>query len=459
MSEELVAVSKASAPVAQGDYEAICAALMQSERGRWFLQEYAQRNRSADTRLLLDAIGRIEAVVCAEQQRGAQQSLRSDLLEMAEAITRTRAEVAEIRPDVTPASTASAAAAPPSGPPGPRTGEVFAAAERIRDVTWAMRGHGFDPATCEQLEELAASILSASALRDPADHRASKLAEVLQYLERRIGSLLESCEEAEAAQRAPSEAREAEACTPVAEPAIHRNGSAMTFVAPILEEDAAEIAVAAPIRIPILPVAVHDDLEGDGDPSSAHEASASVAVPAAPLIGGTELLQSTPAEPTITFAPAVEAGEPAAECAAETYPPPLPMPEAHTGSAFPPERVEPHRQADGDPRAGAVAPEAPSPIAPPVDVYAEPSFPGADSRGFETVAAAQPLPCQSSGPERAAAEARACENADVSRADLQPPGAAPLARAKCQPAAPSPTEDPLAALKAMSPEELIALFS
>ena len=192
MSEELLAVSRISpAPAAQTDYDAICAALMQTERGRWFLDEYAKRNRSADTRLLLAAIERIEAVVCAERNKQTQQGFRTDLLEMAKAITRTRAEVAEIRADGTSAPGQVRDNGDATPPPRPR--DVFAAAERIRDVTWAMRGHGFDPSTCNQLEELAGTILSASALRDPTDHRASKLSEVLQYLERRIDGLLESC--------------------------------------------------------------------------------------------------------------------------------------------------------------------------------------------------------------------------------------------------------------------------
>jgi hypothetical protein len=194
MSEEASALSTiAPPPAAQSDYESICAALMHTERGRWFLEEYARRNRSADTQLLLAAIGRIETVICAERNRQAQQGFRSDLLEMAKAITRTRAEVAEIRSDAAaPADSAPSASEASSALQQPRSGDVFAAAERIRDVTWAMRGHGFDPSTCNQLEQLASSILSASALRDPTDHRASKLSEVLQYLEHRIETLLES---------------------------------------------------------------------------------------------------------------------------------------------------------------------------------------------------------------------------------------------------------------------------
>ena len=205
MAEELFAVSTiAPAPAEQSDYDSICAALMQTERGRWFLEEYAKRNRSADTQILLTAIQRIETVVCAdrsERNKQAQQGFRTDLLEMAKAITRTRAEVAEIPSDA--ALRPEAAGPDGEAEPPPRSRDVFAAAERIRDVTWAMRGHGFDPSTCDQLEELAASILSASALRDPTDRRASKLSDVLQYLEHRIETLLVGSHDGEAAAAAP----------------------------------------------------------------------------------------------------------------------------------------------------------------------------------------------------------------------------------------------------------------
>ena len=45
------------------DYDTILAALMESARGRAFLQEYALRNRVADTTTLLTAIGRIEGLL------------------------------------------------------------------------------------------------------------------------------------------------------------------------------------------------------------------------------------------------------------------------------------------------------------------------------------------------------------------------------------------------------------
>jgi hypothetical protein len=234
MSEELLAVSRISpAPAAQTDYDAICAALMHTERGRWFLDEYAKRNRSADTKLLLTAIERIEAVVGAERKKQAQQGFRTDLLEMAQAITRTRAEVAEIRTEGASAPAPARDNGHAEQPSRPR--DVFAAAERIRDVTWAMRGHGFDPTTCNQLEELAGTILSASALRDPTDHRASKLSEVLQYLERRIDGLLESCTDGDSVDLDSEPDRAALAPAAGREPK-HTNGFASHVAEPITEQ-------------------------------------------------------------------------------------------------------------------------------------------------------------------------------------------------------------------------------
>ena len=263
MSEDRFAISRISpAPVTERDYESICAALMQTERGRWFLQEFARRNRSGDTQILLAAIERIEAVVSTERSRPVQQGFRSDLREMAEAITRTRAEVAEIRAGAAhPAAGASngeAARVPP------RSSDVFAAAERIRDVTWAMRGHGFDPSTCDQLEELAGAILSASSLRDPGDHRASKLSEVLQYLEHQIEALLESDQDGDAAVPEP----EHDAFEPaLAEETAPLNAPADAFAAAECEP-AAGGARASPqtsgeSALYGFPVTAHDDLEGD----------------------------------------------------------------------------------------------------------------------------------------------------------------------------------------------------
>ena len=45
------------------DYAAVEAVLIESARGRWFLGEYARRNRTADTAMLFDAIAKLELAV------------------------------------------------------------------------------------------------------------------------------------------------------------------------------------------------------------------------------------------------------------------------------------------------------------------------------------------------------------------------------------------------------------
>ncbi len=71
MAHEAFALSPISARATQPseeDYDAISAAFMETARGRWFLGEFAKRNRNADTRLVLDAVARIEQTLVAQNE-------------------------------------------------------------------------------------------------------------------------------------------------------------------------------------------------------------------------------------------------------------------------------------------------------------------------------------------------------------------------------------------------------
>jgi hypothetical protein len=63
MSDQAPALHAPAPPPTDSDYDSILAAVMETARGRWFLHEYARRNRSAETGALLAAIGRIEALL------------------------------------------------------------------------------------------------------------------------------------------------------------------------------------------------------------------------------------------------------------------------------------------------------------------------------------------------------------------------------------------------------------
>src|ERR1700759_5840193 len=62
--------ARASLP-SEEDYDAINQAFMETSRGRWFLDEYAKRNRNADTRMVLDAVARIEETLATQRQAPA----------------------------------------------------------------------------------------------------------------------------------------------------------------------------------------------------------------------------------------------------------------------------------------------------------------------------------------------------------------------------------------------------
>ena len=53
------------------DFERIEAAVMETARGRWFLMEFARRQRAAETATLLEAIARLENRVASLAQESA----------------------------------------------------------------------------------------------------------------------------------------------------------------------------------------------------------------------------------------------------------------------------------------------------------------------------------------------------------------------------------------------------
>ncbi len=62
--------------IGEHDYEDIEAAVTETVRGRWFLGEFARRNRTAEMRQLLDAMARLESAVAQPALPSADPSVR-----------------------------------------------------------------------------------------------------------------------------------------------------------------------------------------------------------------------------------------------------------------------------------------------------------------------------------------------------------------------------------------------
>jgi hypothetical protein len=80
------------------DYAALEAVLNATPRGRWFLAEFARRNRRAETGMLLGAIAKLEAAVVKQQPQTAPCDVVGEFVEMSKVIARARRELAEIKP-------------------------------------------------------------------------------------------------------------------------------------------------------------------------------------------------------------------------------------------------------------------------------------------------------------------------------------------------------------------------
>src|SRR5947207_8158522 len=146
MADDVFALSPISARASlptEADYEAICNAFMETARGRWFLGEYAKRNRNADTRLVLDAVARIEEALASRKRAAPEQALAELLPAITESIADARRRILEALPksDIKRA-----------------TEPIQRAAGVLREVAWTLRESGADTRVCDLLDVQAKTI-------------------------------------------------------------------------------------------------------------------------------------------------------------------------------------------------------------------------------------------------------------------------------------------------------------
>jgi len=139
MADEAFALSPISARAAQPseeDYDAISKAFMETSRGRWFLGEYAKRNRNTDTSMVLEAVARLEQNLAAQRQ--PQQAPDNGLTEALAAI---RSAVDEARVAALDGLALEEKLAP-----------VRKGSRIIREIAWRWREIGADGRICDLID-------------------------------------------------------------------------------------------------------------------------------------------------------------------------------------------------------------------------------------------------------------------------------------------------------------------
>jgi hypothetical protein len=132
---------------------------METSRGRWFLGEYARRNRNADTRMVLDAVARIEEALAAQRQPPPAEEEHAQAL-------------AAIRSAVTEAEDAASTALDGLG-----LEESLAPIRKgvriIREISWRWREIGADGRICDLIDSQAGAIEAGCAQVAGIDPRAA----------------------------------------------------------------------------------------------------------------------------------------------------------------------------------------------------------------------------------------------------------------------------------------------
>ncbi|MCF6200031.1 MAG: protein phosphatase CheZ [Hyphomicrobiaceae bacterium] len=195
------------------EYQALETALLQTGRGRDFLDEYLRRNggvaipgealsneghvdqglAGGDTDRILQAVEKLHDAVMTREVQQMNDPVRMDILEMAKAIAKTRAEISAMRTDGEDdhLSVASGEMDAIVQSTEKATNDILQAAEKIQEVAWRLRENGIDEAACEEIDNNATEIYMACSFQDLTGQRTTKVVRVLQYLEARITSMVD----------------------------------------------------------------------------------------------------------------------------------------------------------------------------------------------------------------------------------------------------------------------------
>ena len=400
----------------EADHDAVHAALMATERGRRFLTEYADRNRHADTTAIVSAIARIEATLRGEGPPHADAT--GDLMEIAAAVDRIEAALGV---GATPAL------------------DISAAIERLLDIAFMLHARPVEATLCDGLDAAIREISDATMRSESTAAGSREAAELVRALAGRVREMMALSSASRGASQATGENVDA------------TSGAGLFELATNDGETFAQAVAELAASLPMLSDAPSESVEAAqaSEPESGEGAPA----PAAEIAPSDNVLS-----------PTVEAQQTATETGIpdnDTAPPQLASTDVSLSEVV-------LNQASDDffssPNFSIEAPareetesepvlneEPPGEAVLPVQDFSTDPVPGPQ----EDPADLFELPPVATTPVEAAAPV-AADNPMPAESTAEPPRAVPPPPARAIPRPPG--SDPLAAVRDLSEEELIALF-
>ncbi|MBN8990861.1 MAG: hypothetical protein J0H42_21665 [Rhizobiales bacterium] len=263
MADEAFALSPISARATlpgEEDYAAISAAFMETSRGRWFLGEYAKRNRNADTSMVLDAVARIEQSLAAQKEESlaiqrevadAQREAANAQRAAAEAVadnSLAEAKLLEaliaIRGALEAAQT-SAMGAIDGLALNEKLAPVRKGARVIREIAWRLREIGNDGRICDLIDSQV-EVIERGAEQITSDEAKAALEAAFASLAGRIAEFSEEETPAAVAEAPVAETVTAEAHVAASVPMVQDEApAAEAFEAVPAQEEVAQAPISA----------------------------------------------------------------------------------------------------------------------------------------------------------------------------------------------------------------------
>jgi hypothetical protein len=399
----------------EAGYDAVHAALMATERGRRFLTEFADRNRHADTTAIVSAIARIEATLRGDGPPRADAT--GDLMEIAAAVDHIEAAIAS------------------STTPAP---DVSAAIERLLDIAFVLHERPVEATLCDGLD---AAIREISQANMRSESTAAGVREAAELVSTLAGRVREMMALSIAVRGTHQPAEENVAATSGAGFFELATNDGETFAQAV-----AELAASLPTLsdVPSEPVEALPEPESwQGAPTPAAEIAPSDNV----------LLPADETQQTATETPDNDTASP------QPAPTDVSLSEAVLNQAFAddyfsnvnlPDEAPAREESESAPTSSE---ELPSEAVPPAQNFSTEPVPGPqeDPADLFDPGAAPIPPVETATPVTADAPLPAEPPAEPARAVPPPPPVRAIPR--------PPGSDPLAAVRDLSAEELIALFS
>ncbi|ABS64098.1 conserved hypothetical protein [Parvibaculum lavamentivorans DS-1] len=179
-----------AAPVieTEDEYTAIERAVLETPRGRWFLQEFGQRNRAADTGEVIGAIERLYDLARETRADARFGFLYHEMQEMRRALGAACETMAAIKPGSrrNDHDTGTEELAAIAEAANRAAGDIAHAAGRLQEISEALRGSGADTDLCDEIEMHASGIFMASAYQEMTGKRIGAIIDALGQMEAHI---------------------------------------------------------------------------------------------------------------------------------------------------------------------------------------------------------------------------------------------------------------------------------